>query len=110
MVRRPLSKQLRRGSTRSIHREGRVSQDMSPITSLRLLVADLRPRGTLCARLQVCCATVPGACLPEASSGLPRRHFYILQSRILPTVAITEGRVDSIAIVPPRGFVQRSSF
>ena len=42
---------------------------MSPITSLRLLVAALRPRGTLCAPLPVCYAPVPGACLPKQLAG-----------------------------------------
>lgn len=31
---------------------------MRPISSLRLPVADLRPRGTLCARLQACHAAL----------------------------------------------------
>ena len=42
MVRRTLSQQLRLSFRPSIHREEEVSQDMSPITNLHLLVADLR--------------------------------------------------------------------
>ena len=67
---------------------------MSPITSLRLLVADPRPRGTLCARLQVCCATVLCACLPEASSGLARRHSTFFNHEFFPLLLSPKGPVD----------------
>ena len=60
------------------------------MTSLHLLVADLRHAELCVARLQVCRATVPGSCLPEASSGAFSSSSYILRSRIPPTVAITE--------------------
>lgn len=83
---------------------------MSPITSLRLLVANLRPRGTLCARLQVCCATVHVRAYPKHLAGLPRRHSTFFNHEFFPLLLSPKGPVDSISIVPPRGFVQRSSF
>jgi hypothetical protein len=42
MVRRPLSKRLRLCSRPSIHREEKVVRDIRLMTSLHLLVADLR--------------------------------------------------------------------
>jgi hypothetical protein len=41
-VRRPVSQRLRLWFRLSIHREEEVSEDMSPITGLHLLVADRR--------------------------------------------------------------------
>jgi hypothetical protein len=83
---------------------------MSSITSLRLLVADLR-HGKLCLlgyKFVVRQSHVRR--LPKASSGLSRRHSTFFNHEFLPLLLSPKGRVDSIAIVPPRGFVQRSSF
>lgn len=59
------------------------------MTSLHLLVADLRHAELCVLGRKVCRATLPGSCLPEASSGAFSSFSYILRSRIPPTVAIT---------------------
>ena len=56
---------------------------MLPISSLRLLVADLRPGGTLCARLQVYRAalqicTYPNQRTPLSSSPSICEHEFFL--------------------------------
>ena len=53
------------------------------MTSLHLLSLTC-VRGTLCARLQVCRATVPCSRLPEAFDGLPRHSLALLGLEFLP--------------------------
>jgi hypothetical protein len=82
---------------------------MSPITSLRLLVADLR-HAELC--LLGCKLVVRQSHVRAYPKHLVVFLVVILHSSITNSSHCCYHRrtVDSIAIVPPRGFVQRSSF
>ena len=62
---------------------------MPLITSLLVVVADLRPGGALCARLQVCRATLDLRAYPNHPEGL-LSSVYICVHEFFPTVAITE--------------------
>ena len=54
------------------------------MTSLPLLVADLRHAELCVLGRKFCRATVPGSCLPEASSGAFSSFSYILDHEFLP--------------------------
>ena len=82
---------------------------MSPITSLRLLVADLR-HAELC--VLGCNFVVRQSHVRAYPQHLVGFLVVILHSSITNSSLFLspKGPADSIAIVPPRGFVQRSSF
>ena len=83
---------------------------MSSITSLHLLVADLRPAELCVLRCKFVVRQSHVRAYPKHLAGflVVNLHSSITNSSRL--LLSPKGPADSIAIVPPRGFVQRSSF